>query len=51
MKTINISVNWNNADSITEAEKTKERLENKGYKVVNEFGGMVHTTIVMGKIK
>ena len=33
MKTIKIEIDYNNLDSIEQAEKTKTRLENKGYKV------------------
>ena len=36
-------------DSIKQAEKIKSDLENKGYKVVNTFGGMRFSKIVMGK--
>lgn len=49
MKTVNINVDWNNEESITNAENAKARLKNKGYKVVNNFGGNNHSVIVMGK--
>ena len=49
MKTIKIDIDYNNLDSIKQAEKTKTRLENKGYKVINTFGGMRFTALIMGK--
>ena len=49
MKTIKIEIDYNNLDSIKQAEKTKTRLENKGYKVINTFGGMRFTALIMGK--
>jgi hypothetical protein len=49
MKTIKIEIDYNNLDSIEQAEKTKTRLENKGYKVINTFGGMRFTALIMGK--
>ena len=49
MKTIKIDIDYNNIDSIEQAEKTKTRLENKGYKVINTFGGMRFTALIMGK--
>ena len=49
MKTIKIEIDYNNIDSIKQAEKTKTRLENKGYKVINTFGGMRFTALIMGK--
>ena len=45
-KTVNISVNWDNLDSIKLAEKAKATLENKGYTLVNHFGGMFHSVYV-----
>ena len=49
MKTIKIEIDYNNLDSIEQAEKNKTRLENKGYKVINTFGGMRFTALIMGK--
>ena len=49
MKTIKIEIDYNNLDSIEQAEKTKTSLENKGYKVINTFGGMRFTALIMGK--
>ena len=49
MKTVNINIDYNSEDSIKLAEYNKDKLENKGYKVVNTFGGMRHSIIVMGK--
>jgi len=49
MKTIAITVNWNNLDSIEIAEKAKLELENKGYSQVNHFGGMNESVLIYGK--
>jgi len=49
MKTIKIEIDYNNLDSIEQAEKTKTSLENKGYRVINTFGGMRFTALIMGK--
>ena len=49
MKTIKIEIDYNNLDSIEQAEKTKTSLENKGYKVINTFGGMRFTALITGK--
>jgi len=46
MKTVTITVNWDNLDSIKCAEKTKASLENKGYKLVNQFDGMFHSRLI-----
>ena len=51
MKTIKIEIDYNNLDSIEQAEKTKTSLENKGYKVINTFGGMRFTALIMGKLE
>ena len=49
MQTIKIEIDYNNIDSIENAERTKTRLENKGYKLINTFGGMRFTALIMGK--
>ena len=49
MKTVDIKVNWNNLDSIKAAEKTKAYLENKGYTLVNHFGGMNQSVLIYAK--
>ena len=49
MKTVNLNIDYNSVDSIKIAERNKEDLENKGYKVVNTFGCMRFTTLVLGK--
>jgi len=49
MKTIKIEIDYNNIDSIENAERTKTRLENKGYKLINTFGGMRFTALIMAK--
>ena len=46
---VTITVNWDNIDSIRAAEKTKLSLENKGYKLVNQFGGMFHSALIYMK--
>jgi len=45
-KIVNVSVNWDNEDSIRTAEKTKAYLENKGYTLVNQFGGLFYGVLV-----
>lgn len=49
MKTAHITVNWVNKDSIKAAEKAKLHLENKGYKLINQFGGMFTSVMVYAK--
>ena len=49
MQTIKIEIDYNNIDSIENAERTKTRLENKGYKLINTFGGMRFTALIMAK--
>ena len=51
MKTVDIKVNWNNLDSIKAGEKTKAYLENKGYTLINSFGGMTTAILVYAKLK
>jgi len=48
MKTVEININWNNPDSIKIAEKTKVKLENKGYTLINHFGGMNTSVMIYG---
>jgi hypothetical protein len=45
-KNITISINWNNLESIKQAERTKARLENKGYTLINNFGGLTHSAMI-----
>ena len=45
-KTIQINVNWNSEASIKLAEKTKLKLENKGYTLINQFGGLFHSVLI-----
>lgn len=45
-KTVYINVQWDNPDSIKCAERSKARLENKGYTLVNQFGGMFNSTML-----
>ena len=51
MKTVNININWNDEKSIKIAEKTKARLENKGYSLVNTLAGINRSTLVYSKSK
>jgi len=46
MKQVQINIDWTNKDSIKEAEKVKASLENKGYTLVNQFGGLFHSVMV-----
>ena len=50
MRTVEITVNWNNEDSIKKAEKTKLSLENKGYTLINHFGGINSSVMIYGLI-
>ena len=50
MKTVSITVDWTSADSIGLAESAKLKLENKGYKLVNHFGGMFRSVMIYAKI-
>ena len=50
-KTITLDIDWQNIDSIKLAEKTKLKLENKNYKLINNFGGLRFTTMIYSKIK
>ena len=49
MKTVTININWDNLDSIKQAEKQKLALENKGYKLINQFGGLHSSVMIYGK--
>jgi len=49
MKTVQINIDWTNTDSIRQAEKAKSSLEDKGYRLVNQFGGMFHSVMIFGK--
>ena len=45
-KDITINVNWNSKESIKQAEKVKRSLENKGYTLINQFGGLFHSVLI-----
>jgi hypothetical protein len=45
MKTKKIIINWNNATSIVTAEKRKQTLENRGYKLIHTTNG-INTNIL-----
>lgn len=47
MKTnITININWNSKLNIRLAKKQKTMLENKGYKLINNFGGHNHSVLI-----
>jgi len=46
MKKVHIHIDWNSLDSIKAAEKLKARLENKGYTLISNFGGVFHTVMI-----
>lgn len=46
MKTTQINIDWTNEESIRAAEKLKARLENKGYTLLNQFGGLFHSVMI-----
>lgn len=46
MKTVEINVNWNSEKSIELAEQAKAKLENEGYTLINQFGGMTTGVLV-----
>jgi len=46
MKTVSIHIDWNSEDSIKSAEKLKAKLENKGYTLVNHYGGLFHSVMI-----
>lgn len=48
---VSINVNWNSETSIEEAEKKKESLENKGYELISQFGGMRQAVMIYQKPK
>ena len=50
MKTVEININWQNSDSIKIAERTKAKLENKGYTLINHFGG-INTSVMIYALK
>ena len=50
-KTISITIYTDNVDSIEIAEKMKFEAEKKGYAVVNTFGGIHETVLIMAKIE
>jgi len=44
-----IKINWNDINSIKKAENKKTRLENSGYQLVSNFGGMNETVMIYKK--
>ena len=49
--TVTISINWNDLQSIKLAELAKARLENKGYTLINQFGGFNNSAMIYAKLK
>jgi len=49
METIKIHVTWDSLRSIKQAEKDKSALENKGYRLINSFGGINESVLVYSK--
>ena len=48
---IKIYVRWDSDKSIRRAEKDKAALENKGYTLINTFGGMNESVLIYAKGK
>jgi hypothetical protein len=46
MKTFKITVRWDSEKSIKQAEKDKLAFENKGYTLINQFGGMFESVMI-----
>ena len=47
--TVNITIDWYNEQSIKAAESLKFELECNGWRLLNHFGGMRHTTMIYGE--
>jgi hypothetical protein len=47
--TITINVCWNDISSIARAERDKLALENKGYILINHFGGLNESAMIYAK--
>ena len=45
MKTATIKIDWTDGQSISAAERQKERLENGGYRLTTQAGGMFQSTL------
>ena len=48
---VSITVNWDSLSSIELSEHSKEYLENKGYTLINSFGGLYHSVLVYALYK
>jgi len=46
MQQVTINIDWNSKDSIKSAEKLKAKLENKGYTLASQSGGLFHSAMV-----
>ena len=51
MVTVTIDVDWRCLESIKQAEKDKAALENKGYTLVNSFGGVHVSSLIYKKLE
>ena len=49
MQQVIIEIDWDSDESITRAEEEKLKLENKGFKRINSFGGMRFTRLIMAR--
>ena len=50
MKTVTISVNWQDQKSIAKAERQKSKLENQGYSLVKENASHFTSTLTYQKV-
>jgi len=46
---VKIYVDWDCPKSIKRAETDKKRVENKGYKLINQFGGIFQAVLIYAK--
>ncbi len=49
MKTVEIRTFWNDLNSIKKSEKKKAKLENDGYRLISNFGGINETVMIYTK--
>ncbi len=51
MKTVNVYIDWNSIDSIEAGEKLAMKLMNKGYNLINQYGGLFYSVQIYGIVK
>jgi len=51
METVTIKINWNSEMSISLAEEAKKKLENAGWTLINDVGGMVESALVYANLR